>query len=183
MRRIIAGFIILCCLGMPSSLAAASDATPAADAPRDYLFVQSFGASTITPSADDPASLTLTLTDGTGQTLYFSDRPNRVAGSVRTDRFIEVFRQETEDDPANAALVAQTAGGDEVIHVVELLEMEVDPASGTVRYTVRLLENPTEIDLRLPGDPVQSITSETRYGPSNLFIDAGGLMQLVAYGA
>ena len=79
---------------------------------------------------------------GTGHTLYFSDRPNRVAGTIPTDRFIEVFSRETASDPANAALVAQRHSDTDVTHVFELLTLRYDAQSGVVTYSVRFLPIP-----------------------------------------
>jgi len=165
------------------STAFAQQATPVPDVQVDLMFVQTFGRSTLTPSAGAPSTLTLTLEQGTGETLFFSDRPERIVGSVGTEWFIERFRQETAQDPANAALVVRVSETEEIVHVVELLTMDYDSGSGAVTYTVRLLDDPGGLDFRFRGEPQQSVTDEVSYGTSNLFIDSGGMMQLVAYGA
>lgn len=163
---------------------ARQNATPVAGATPvgegvELLFVQSFGSSRLAPGAD---TLTLTLEQGTGQTLYFSDRPNRIVGMIETGKFIDVFLVETADDPANAALVAQTSDSGEATHVVELLDMRYDSATGVATYTVRLLEDPDQLDMQFSGEVTQTLDAEVSYGSSQLFIDSGGLMQLVAYG-
>ncbi len=64
------------------------------------LFVQTGGATTLTPGTDDVH--TLTITGVTAQTLYFSDRPNRVTGAMPTTTFVGlggcVRRRSTERD-------------------------------------------------------------------------------------
>jgi hypothetical protein len=184
MRRILSAILalgFLCAAGMTTVVA--QDATPAAESNVELLFIQTYSAGTLSPSNDDPSLLTLTLEQGTGETIFLSDRPDRIAGSIKTDRFIEEFRKETAQDPANAALVVNVSESEEAVYVVELLEMAYDPASGTVTYTVRILADPSALDLGFRTEPQQSVTSDQTYGTNTLFIDGGGLMQLVAYGA
>ena len=146
------------------------------------LFVQSFAASSLEPDPADATRWSLTLNSGSGHTLYFSDRPNRVAGTIPTERFVEVFGAETADDPANAALVAQRDPATQVTHVVELLSLSYDAGTGTATYVVRFLADPSQLQIEFEEPPVQTLSEAVSYGQSELFIDGGGLMQLVAYG-
>ena len=76
------------------SAASAQEATPSAPvaspvAEKDhpsFLFVQTFGAGEIT--AADNGHLTLTADHLTGQTIFFSDRPERIVGTVPTEDFL-----------------------------------------------------------------------------------------------
>lgn len=166
--------------------ASAQLATPAPTATDEdvlALFVQSFAASELSPDPADETLWVLTLSSGTGHALYFSDRPNRIAGTIPTDRFIPALAKETEGDPANAALVAQTAAGTQVTHVIELLMLSYDETAGVATYTVQFLSDPTELQIEFQAPPLQTLSEAVTYGQSELFIDAGGLMQLVAYGA
>jgi len=158
------------------------EATPT-DAGVELLFIQTFASSSLAPDPDDPDLLTLTMQMGTGHTLYFSDRPNRVAGTIPTERFIEVFSEETASDPANAALVAQRDPTTEVTHVFELLNLAYDVQTGVATYNVRFLSDPGQMKIQLAEEPQQSLQAAVLYGVSELFIDDGGLMQLVAFGA
>jgi len=169
-------------VGQEATPATRPEGTPNA-AGVSLLFVQSFAAAELVPAADDPAVLTLTLEGDTGRTLYFADRPSRLVGIVDTTTFVAEFGAETANDPANAALVGRVDGGEEAIHVVELLELRFDAATNRAVYRVRVLDDPTEIGLGFAGRTEQTIDGVRRYGASQLFIDAGGLMQIVAYGA
>ena len=162
--------------------ASAQDATPSPDGV-ELLFIQTFASSSLAPDPADPDLLILTLETGTGHTLYFSDRPNRVAGTIPTERFIQVFSQETAGDPANAALVAQRDPGIEVTHVFELFTLGYDAQSGVATYSVRFLSDPGQMKIEFAETPQQSLSEAVLYGVSELFIDSGGLMQLVAFGA
>src|SRR5262245_34222352 len=70
--------------GLAAGAVAAQEATPAADAStgadRDptVLFVQTYQSGTITPVEGADGRYTLKLEPGTGQTVYFSDRPDRI---------------------------------------------------------------------------------------------------------
>jgi len=173
-----------------SRATARQDASPVSDSEGtppagggSLLFVQSFSAASIAPATGDPGMLTLTLERDAGRTLYFSDRPERIVGIVETATFVQEFGAETAADPANAAVVSRDDHGEEAIIVVELLDLSYDETTNTATYSTRLLEDAGELGLGFFGAPQQSVTGEQRFGPSQLFIDAGGLMQLVAYGA
>jgi hypothetical protein len=79
---------------------------------------------------------TLTLEGATGQTISFSDRPARRVGLVPTEALLERLGL-TPADPPNAAPVAQTAEGEEV--VVEPFDPCYDKSSETLVYDARLL--------------------------------------------
>ena len=74
--------------------AAAQDATPEAtpgaaeQSGVPFMFVQTFGAGSLAPKQGEDGTLTLTADHLAGQTVYFSDRPERVVGMVATERFL-----------------------------------------------------------------------------------------------
>jgi hypothetical protein len=100
--------------------AAVQDATPEAITEHPtFLFVQLADRGTWTPKPDEDGVYLLTLS-GTGeQTLYFSDRPERIVGTVETDRFLDALGF-TPVEPPNAAIVVTTPEGERDVLVVEL---------------------------------------------------------------
>src|SRR4051812_46899734 len=84
-----------------SRVAVGQEATPAA-LEVSLLFVQTFAESALDPSVDNSNNLTLTLKGDSGHTLCFADRPSRLAGIIDTAKFVDMFRGETAQDPANA---------------------------------------------------------------------------------
>jgi hypothetical protein len=117
-----------------------AQATPTADedeATGSDLFVQTFRAGTLTPDPDASGTYTLSLEGSLGQTVYFSDRPARRVGVIPTPVLLEQLGF-TPADPPNAALVAQTAVGEDIL-VVELMNPRYDEAAETLAYDVRLL--------------------------------------------
>ena len=104
--------------GLP---AIAQDATPEAQVtePPTFLFVQLADSGTWMPKPDEEGVYLLTLS-GTGeQTLYFSDRPDRIVGTVPTDQFLDALGF-TPVEPPNAAVVVTTPEGVRDVLVVEL---------------------------------------------------------------
>jgi hypothetical protein len=120
--------------------ATATPATAPADDPEDIelLFVQAFAAGALAPRPESPDLFTLTLSGGGDSTFYFSSRPNRLVGTMSTQRLLDELGF-TPANPPNAALVVQRAEGEDTIIGVELLNPILDPTSQTLTYDVRLL--------------------------------------------
>src|SRR4051812_34025693 len=51
----------------------------------EFLFVQTLGAGSLTPASSADGTMLLTADHLAGQTLYFSDRPERMVGMVPTE--------------------------------------------------------------------------------------------------
>ncbi len=153
--------------------AASPAASPAAEV--QDLFVQVFEAGTWAPVPGEPGTYTLTLTGHAAQTIQFADRPERIVGTVPTRRLLATLGFGSEDPP-NAALVAQTADGEEEVLVVELFDPVYAEAFGadggvTVAYRARVLA-----DYR--GEGLASLAARQgdaqlpeAFGPASLFID------------
>jgi hypothetical protein len=103
---------------------------------------------------------TLTLTEVTPSTLYFSDRPKRIVGHMTTADFVDLWAEgdnSFQDDPPNAVLAFLEPGDnvpEEAVVVIEQPRLE----NGNLTYTVNALEGSV---------PTQS-------GPVTLFIDPFG---------
>lgn len=123
--------------------------TPAASSqPGDqpvFMFVQTAvsGRGEVNPSAGTPvlgespdpgggASFVLTLEGHTGATVYFSDRPERIAGAMPTEKFLAGLGF-SRANPPNAALVAEFASGSGVV-VLQLTEPSYDADTGVLTY-------------------------------------------------
>jgi len=103
---------------------AAQDATPevASDADErspEFLFVQLAEGGTWAPKPGEDGVYLLTMVAPSGQTVYFSDRPERIVGTVETDQFLDGLGF-TPFEPPNAAAVVQTADGARDVLVIEL---------------------------------------------------------------
>ncbi len=104
--------------------ASAQDATPLASPVAEtshpaFLFVQLADSGTWMPKPDEDGVYLLTLSGAGEQTLYFSDRPDRIVGTVPTDQFLDSLGF-TPANPPNAAVVVTTPAGERDVLVVEL---------------------------------------------------------------
>lgn len=153
-----------------------AEATPAATTAgdgliKDTLFVQTFQAGTVTPKEGDTGRYILTLDAGHGQTIFFSDRPDRVVGAVPTPQFLEGLGF-FPDNPPNAALVVETAPGETDIAVVELYSPLYDPITQGVTYEVEVLGNwQAELELDFAEAPTDLVNLAPDFGAAQLFID------------
>lgn len=115
-----------------------------------YLFVQ-------TAKSGNFDGIQVTLHD-VSPTLYFSDRPYRVAGHIATSQFVTNWKQgpgNFEADPPNATLSVFNDDGTLTNTVIEVTEPVYK--DGAIRYTVRTLSG------ELPKD----------FKVASIFIDAG----------
>ncbi|MCH9644503.1 MAG: hypothetical protein K0U29_05385 [Gammaproteobacteria bacterium] len=112
--------ITLCCL-IGLGLMVNAQATPKAKKKVSALLVLSAKKGVLQKSAK---GRTLTLTDIDPHVLWFTDRPNRKAGFVPTQKFIASWAKSFKGDPPNAGLVhadmSYTRGGNQAPLAIEL---------------------------------------------------------------
>ena len=154
---------------------AAHEATPAVSPEeavenRAFLFVQTFESGTFAPKAGEDGVYTLTLNGEAGHTVYFSDRPSRLVGTVPTQAFLDGLGFPA-DNPPNAALVAQTEAGEDVL-VVELLNPVYDEAAGTLTYDARVLADFAPTGLTTLAARQADAELAERFDAASLFIDS-----------
>jgi hypothetical protein len=112
--------------------------TSAATAPAQFMFVQS-----AEDMAVDPATKTLRLVKVSQQTLYFSDRPVRIAGHMKmadylTEWTAKAGKDNFSRDPPNATLSVYEPGQPEnTIAVVEITNPIVEGAD--LLYTYKII--------------------------------------------
>lgn len=115
--------------------AAPHSAAQAAEENVDFLFVQ-----TSKSMAFDPATMTLTLKDVSPTTLFFSDRPERIAGNMTTVAFLPFWSDGTDSflsDPPNAD-ISVLEGETLRQSVVVLMDPRLD--GNDLVYTVKTIE-------------------------------------------
>lgn len=158
-----------------STTAAHDEGTPSpvGDDQASYLFVQAgFESGILDQATEGVQSWMLTLQGAPEQTLFFSDEPKRIAGSISTERFLELLDFDGDDAP-NAALVIQTDAGTDVV-VLELTNPVYDPAAATLTYITRILDA-DQLERSGYGfvtDPLGPDTYPAEFGPASLFIDS-----------
>ncbi len=176
-RKALAATGGLAALGLTRT--AAQDATPEASPIAlesadgvEFMFVQTLGAGSIDAATDGVESLLLVADHLAGQTIFFSDRPDRIVGMVPTADFLTGGADAeglgfTPADPPNAALVLPSGK----ILIVELVTPEYDASTGQVRYQMRILEDVTQIDLHLEDEPLTRADAVGEFTSASLFID------------
>ncbi len=101
----------------------------------DFLFVQTADSMTF-----DKATSKLTLEGVSGSTLFFSDRPERVAGNMKTAAFVPFWSKGKDSflsDPPNADL--SILEGTELKQVVLVLQ-DPELAGDKLSYTVKVID-------------------------------------------
>ena len=126
-RQALAGAAGIALFGRLSSAGAwaALEATPAATpsaggSPPAFLFVQLADSGSWAPKPGEDGVYLLTLRGTGDQTLYFSDRPERIVGTMPTDQFLDTLGF-TPINPPNAAVVVTTPDGERDVLVIELM--------------------------------------------------------------
>ncbi len=165
-------------LSRRQSLTAAQDASPEASSTApdaehgpEMLFVQSFQSGSIAPVTGEAGRYAVTLNNGLGQTIYFSDRPDRVVGAAPTRQFLDGLGF-FDDNPPNAALIVEASSGETDLAVVELFAPVYDDATHTVTYEMAVLETWEDTtDLGFTGAPADLSTFDPEFGAAHLFID------------
>jgi hypothetical protein len=157
-------------------------ASPEADTGVHFMFVQTFGAGSLDAATEGVPNVLLVADHLAGQTLYFSDRPDRIVGMVPTEQFLANGADArglgfTPTDPPNAALVLP---GDKVL-IVELLDPEYDASTGQVRYQLHVLDDVTQVDLQLDTEPLTAAEAAGDFTAASLFIDDCPDGQIVCY--
>lgn len=138
-----------------------------------YLFVQSgFESGTLDQATEGVQSWLLTLQGAPAQTVFFSDRPARIAGAISTERLLELL-DFSADDPPNAALVVESKTGTDVI-VLELTDPVYDAAAGTLTYIAKILDADQleQSGYGFATDPLGPDNYPKEFGAASLFIDS-----------
>lgn len=171
-----AGGLGLAALALPWRRAAARQATPVASpvasANPEFLFVQAFDHGTWLPKPGEEGTYLLTLFGAAAETVYFSDRPDRIAGQVPTQQFLDALGF-TPASPANAAIVAERAvrRGTQEVLVIELRNPVYDADAGTLTYEARVLEDYGEHGLAFLAARQDDFELAELFGSGSLFID------------
>jgi hypothetical protein len=134
---------------------ALAQATPEAPKEADFLFVQSAKGMTF-----DKAKNALTLTGVSPVTIYFTDRPERIAGNMKTTRFIPFWsegKDSFKSNPPNAdisiveekglmQIVAElqdpVLNGDNLTYTIKILQGTMPPSGADVSVFIDIIGRP-----------------------------------------
>jgi hypothetical protein len=155
--------------------ASARQATPGTEAAESAvdtstLFVQAFQAGSIAPTEGAEGHYTVSLEGGLGQTIYFSDRPNRVVGAWPTAAFLGTLGF-FPDNPPNAAILMDRDGETDFA-VVELFNPVYDEQAANITYDVKVLESwERSTDIQFGETATDLAALAPAFGATHLLID------------
>lgn len=158
--------------GGKTDSAAGSQRTPQGD----FLGVIQATDGTLTPHGE---GFTLTLRRVAPQVAVFSDRPERQAGAISSSSYLDTWATDFRGDPPNAAL-AVLNGAPRADTIVLTLQPPQRRGS-SVSFLARPVNSTSENLQQFKAQADRSVPQ--RFGDASLFVDSGGLMQLVAYGS
>lgn len=140
----------------------------------DTMFIHTARAGTWETKAGEEGIYTLTLTGLPAQTVSFSDRPERVVGTVATSQFLRALGF-SHENPPNAALVTKAEDGSDDILVIELFNpvyTEGEAAEGgTLAYEARILGNFADTGLGRIALEQHDSAIPASFDGASLFID------------
>ena len=149
------------------------DPHPSADDAKsdpEFLFVQPFDSGTWAPKTGEDGVYTLTLTGAAANTVYFSDRPERIVGLSPTQDFLDGLGF-TPANPPNAAVVTEGDGGQQDVLVIELFNPVYDPDTSTLTYDAKVLADYGEPSLAHLARQQTDYELPEAFGAGSLFID------------
>lgn len=171
-RTVVSGALGVTALLAASRTATAQEATPESSA--SWLFLQACESGVATVIDGAAQTYELILAHASEQTLFFSDRPNRVAGIAPTTAVLDAI-ETVADDPPNAALAFSPEGSSDVVDVavVTLTAPSFDAGAGTIAYRARVIavEDARDGD-GAEGEKIEPVTElPASFGQATLFID------------
>lgn len=104
----------------------------------EFMFVQTAVAGSFEPLGE--GRYRLTLRGISPETIFFSDRPKRIAGTVANARFLAGFCFDA-DDPPNAAVVLSKGTAAQDVLIVELTNPVLAPGTSTLSYNATPLKD------------------------------------------
>lgn len=114
-----------------------------------FLFLQQAQSGTFELANNgNPDEYMLTLENVWPETTYFSDRPQRISGTMSNEEFLGLDGMFSIDNPPNAAVVLSDASSEEDVILVELMNPQYDPAAGRLIYAVQLVNDEVSAGLK-----------------------------------
>jgi len=119
--------------------------TPAAEEAISVLYSLSADAGTLTPVAGSTTEFALALVTADRHTVWFSDRPARLSGTLTTSDLVRDWAGfGFVADPPTVAIVLHDAGDEADTLIAELSAPAYDPATDGFTATVRVLDEQTQ---------------------------------------
>ena len=148
------------------------------DGQANLLFLQNANSGSFIPVKDKEDTYTLTLNNISPLTVYFSDRPYKIAGEEATEVFVHLWESDDINgfgkNPPNAAIDITNGDNDGDVIIVTLKDPVYDKSLNILKYTVTIVNNSNDINkmqlFTLRNDKSSNIPAN--FGAVSLFIDS-----------
>lgn len=142
--RVIFLFVLILVMGLAHAQNQLSTPIVKTSAPESgkvpFMFVQTAESGTFDVQPNG-AGFKLTLRGVSPQTVYFSDRPERVAGGVANKAFLDGLGFSNENPPNAAIVLTEPKSADSDVIVVTLANPVYDAVAQTLVYDAKPLKN------------------------------------------
>jgi hypothetical protein len=124
---------VLCMAAVIGLLGSVCEAADAPASPIEYLFVQSAESVSVTAKQ-------ITMAGVSPTTIYFSDRPARISGHMKTSHFMTAWTMGDDSfELSNPNAALSVFNGDDVVDLVVVLS-HPKLTDGTLTYRIRILD-------------------------------------------
>ena len=142
---------------------------PTSEASVPFMFVQTADSGTFEATKDN-TSFKLTLNNVSPQTIYFSDRPSRIAGDVANDKFITGLGFDPANPPNAAVVLSEPESKESDVVIVSLFNPVYDANKKTLSYDAKPLDNLDGTGLAF-WHPQKDTTLPSSFSKVSVFID------------
>jgi hypothetical protein len=154
--------------------------------PTTYMFVQtarkgSFHLEKPENGSPDVQEFVLKLEGVDPETIYFSDRPARIAGTVPNEKFLSGIGFEPNNPPNAAIVLSAPVSATQDVIIAQLLNPKYDAAAETLSYDVIIMKNYAGRGLKHWIERADKSLPET-FTQVSLFIDDCPDGQVLCYG-
>ncbi len=144
-----------------------------------YLYVQQAQSGTFAEVTGEKDRYVLSLTGISPRTLFVTNKPRQVVGTVSSERFLlgtwnTSTKGEYESNPPNAALTVYGQNGAQSTMAIEIMNPSYSFATGTLSYTVKQLSGRDADNLGVETNSKASDFPKTFSAPV-LYIDLVGI--------
>ena len=155
---------------------------PADDVYPSFMFVQTAESGAFLPADKTGGRARLELAGVAPETVYMSDRPERIAGSVANQPFLDALGFTQKSGPNAAVVLSSPASETQDVIIVTLLSPVYNDEQRTLQYEIEPIGE--EVGGGLASWKSRKDASlPDRFGHASLFIDDCPDMPVICYGA
>lgn len=109
------------------------------DSKTTFIFIQTAVSGSFTPISGKTGEFIFELRDVSHDTVYVSDRPERIVGAVQTGKFLKGFDFGIDNPPNAAVVLTEPISSEQDVVLVELTQPQYDEKMRKLTYRASLL--------------------------------------------